>query len=367
MKSWNDMKKRLEEDFLAPSLRGRVSYFMTRYTHAHDEAGRIAVRVDGKEVLRGFDLQWDWNTALFKEETHRRFPEISNREEFWQRVWDVSVDMGAITTGDLYDAFDTFENQSIEQSLDGRNGLIRLFAVLDRRVGKRRLQALWDTGWGRDPAWLLPFFCLRLEAEDMPLYAGLCTRAEKPPFCGSCGWLSHNTAKECCSTPEGELQLHIPTPEEAWFYIKLLSDPATMSYNAPWFPPDGCIPFTEADWAEWYPDWIGREPERFYAYLQRKSDGAFVGGVNFQHNPERDWWDMGILLYAPERGKGYGTQGLRLLLDRAFRVNGISRLHNDVETTRDAAYHIHKAVGFRDAGKEDGIIHLLLTKEEYFG
>ena len=161
------------------------------------------------------------------------------------------------------------------------------------------------------------------------------------------------------------LELYIPRPEDLWFYQRMLSDPATMAYNAPWFPPDGCIPFPESAWVDWHEKWIGQEPERFYAYLRRRSDGAFVGGVDFHHTPERGWWDMGVVIYAPERGRGYGKQGLELLLDRAFRVAGIAKLHNEFETTRDAAYHIHKAVGFREVGIEDGILHLELTREEY--
>ena len=74
---------------------------------------------------------------------------------------------------------------------------------------------------------------------------------------------------------------------------------------------------------------------------------------------------MGIVVYAPERGRGYGKQGLRLLLDRAFRADGIDCLRNDFEITRDAAYAIHRAVGFRETGREDGLIHLELTREEY--
>lgn len=71
------------------------------------------------------------------------------------------------------------------------------------------------------------------------------------------------------------------------------------------------------------------------------------------------------MIYAPGRGKGYGKQGLHLLLERSFKVDGIARLHNDFEPTRDAAYHIHKAVGFRDLGIIDGNIQLELTKNEY--
>ena len=47
---------------------------------------------------------------------------------------------------------------------------------------------------------------------------------------------------------------------------------------------------------------------------------------------------MGIVIYAPYRGKGYAVPALKLLLDHAFRDCGISRLQNDFETTRDAAF-----------------------------
>lgn len=164
-----------------------------------------------------------------------------------------------------------------------------------------------------------------------------------------------------------DLQLYIPRPEDSRFYLKMMSDPATMAYNAPWFPPDGCIPDAEEEWERLQEKWIGHEPLRFYAYLQRNADGAFVGDVNYHYDPERDRWDMGIVIYAPERGKGYGTQGLRLLMDRAFRTDGIARLHNDFETTRDAAFRIHKKAGFREAGVEDGNIQLEITREEYLG
>lgn len=74
---------------------------------------------------------------------------------------------------------------------------------------------------------------------------------------------------------------------------------------------------------------------------------------------------MGIVIYAPERGKGYGKQGLRLLMEQAFRSDHVSRLHNDFETTRDAAYHIHKFVGFREIDTVDGNVQLEITREEY--
>ena len=158
------------------------------------------------------------------------------------------------------------------------------------------------------------------------------------------------------------VELYVPKLEDLWFYQKMMSDPETMSYNDPW---GGCIDYPDEVLPDWYARWIGQEPQRFYAYIKRTSDGAWIGDVNFHYTPERDWWDMGIVIYAPYRGKGYAVPALKLLLDHAFRDCGISRLHNDFETTRDAAWSIHRKVGFKEMGVEDGILQLMLTKEDY--
>ena len=158
------------------------------------------------------------------------------------------------------------------------------------------------------------------------------------------------------------VELYVPKLEDLWFYQKMMSDPETMSYNDPW---GGCIDYPDEVLPDWYARWVGQEPKRFYAYIKRSSDGAWIGDVNFHYTPEKDWWDMGIVIYAPYRGKGYAVPALKLLLDHAFRDCGISRLHNDFETTRDAAWAIHRKVGFKEMGVEDGILQLILTKEDY--
>ena len=161
-----------------------------------------------------------------------------------------------------------------------------------------------------------------------------------------------------------ELSLYIPKPDEFRFYEQMMTDPVTMAYNAPWFPPDGCFPNPREDWDNLMAHWIHAVPLRFYAYLRRNADGAFVGDVNFHYNPDADWWDMGIVIYAPERGKGYGKQGLQLLVEHAFS-NGVKVLHNDFETTRDAAYRIHLAAGFTEVSHENGTVALEYRNPAY--
>ena len=168
-----------------------------------------------------------------------------------------------------------------------------------------------------------------------------------------------------------ELELYVPTLDELWFYQQMMSDPATMSYNAGYDPwpgyhrDTGCIDFPREEWDGWYAQWVDREPERFYAYIRRKSDGEWIGDVCFHYTPDRGWWDMGIVIYAPYRGQGYAEPALRLMLDHAFQEYGVTRIHNYFETTRDAAWKTHLAAGFRDLGVSDGMHRLLLTREEY--
>lgn len=169
------------------------------------------------------------------------------------------------------------------------------------------------------------------------------------------------------------INLYIPQLKDLRFRQELQADPATMSYNAGWdvdFPgyhrDTGCVDFPESKWASWHAAWVNREPKRFYAYIQRSADGMWLGEVNFHYVPEKDWWDMGIVLCASCRGKGYGTPALRLLLDHAFRDCGVTRVHNDFEPARAAAGKIHRDAGFRDMGiDEAGLLHLMLTREDY--
>ena len=85
------------------------------------------------------------------------------------------------------------------------------------------------------------------------------------------------------------------------------------------------------------------------------------------------WHDMGVVVYAPCRRRGYGHEGLALLLRRAFLVCGVSRLHNSFEEDRDPGLAIHLRAGFQVVGTSETVrfgrpvqvLELELTKEGY--
>ena len=169
------------------------------------------------------------------------------------------------------------------------------------------------------------------------------------------------------------LSLYVPKREELWYYRKLLADPATMDYNKGYQLPytgydkaTGCLEFPESEAEGWYNKWVGCQPERYFAYLRRE-DGRWVGYVNFHRNFDAPWHDMGVLVEGQYRKQGYGTKALHLLIYQAFEVCRVTALHNDFESTRAAAYHMHLKAGFREYRRKNGIVELLLTRAEYMG
>lgn len=202
-------------------------------------------------------------------------------------------------------------------------------------------------------------------------YDGLTFRLDRAAF-----------TEHCQRLAAAALELYIPKVEDMWFTRQMQEDPETMAYNAGWdvsypgyHPDTGCIDFPESQWAAKHARLVGHEPEQFYAFVREKRTGDFVGEVNFHYTPSEGWYDMGVVLYAPCRGRGYGSAALELLLHRAFVVCGIPKLHNSFEETRDPGLATHQKAGFRQVGtgeicrfgKPVKLLELELTRVEYLG
>lgn len=168
------------------------------------------------------------------------------------------------------------------------------------------------------------------------------------------------------------LYLHVPEFSELDYRRKLMADPGTMSYNKGYdlnfsgYDPDtGCIAFPQEEWAQWYEWWTGHEPERFYAYVMRRKDNMPVGEVCLHHHGNDPFHEMGIVIEAYHRGRGYGLAALKLLMSHAFDDMHVKELHNSFEESRRAAMAIHQRCGFAICGSDRGITQMACTKEGY--
>lgn len=150
MSSWSGIRKKLETEYLAPSLRGHIQYYATSYSRSPDHEGRAAIRYDGKEIIKGcYYNNWIKADLFPKDEKYEK----RMKKEF-AFIDDTALQLGI------------FDQQSIEMSLKSENLIVRIFAVLDRRVGKRRLALMKET-IAEEPDTFQEFYAIRLKAEGL--------------------------------------------------------------------------------------------------------------------------------------------------------------------------------------------------------
>jgi len=168
--SWSKMRKILEQENMCNSLKGRIQYFQTRYRGAHDQHGRIAIRLDGKEIFNSdyFDscqkeFEIGKETNVFDERGW-----FLNNHDGYEELLNEVKNQGGYSS--FYNAFYDYHNISIDESLNSSDPMVRLFAILDRRVGKRRLQKL-AFEINSQPKWLQVFYRLRFEADGIIVHS----------------------------------------------------------------------------------------------------------------------------------------------------------------------------------------------------
>lgn len=171
---------------------------------------------------------------------------------------------------------------------------------------------------------------------------------------------------------EERLYLHIPSIEELEYREKLMSQPETMNYNKGYEisfngynKETGCIEFKQPTWEKWYSKMVNNKPNAYYAYIMRKVDNVFIGEVNIHWNDEKKWYDMGIVLESSYRGYGYSIEALTKLINVAFQNYNAPAVHNQFEMSRKAALVAHKVVGFSEISIINGLVELLITREDY--
>ncbi|MBD5138450.1 MAG: GNAT family N-acetyltransferase [Ruminococcus sp.] len=153
------------------------------------------------------------------------------------------------------------------------------------------------------------------------------------------------------------IKLYIPAFDDLWFRQKMLSDPETMSYNNAY---GGIIDFSNDKWEKWFDFWIkNHEEKRFYRYLFETEVDQFVGETAYHYNEDQGIFIADIIVSAEYRGKGYGSNGLKLLC-KAAKSNGINELYDDIAVD-NSAVNIFLKNGFYEEYRTDEII--MLKKE----
>ena len=121
------------------------------------------------------------------------------------------------------------------------------------------------------------------------------------------------------------LTLYKPSVDDLWFREQMMGNAETMAYNHAY---GGTIPFPKENWADWHAFWLAdQDGKRFYRYV--KVDSTFVGEVAYHFDEDRRITIVDVIIDAPYRGKGYGSQALTLLCQAAKEAN-IHEVYDDI-------------------------------------
>ncbi|MEG0359586.1 MAG: hypothetical protein RR598_09995 [Anaerorhabdus sp.] len=163
--SWSKLKQNLES-FLSPALNGKVEYRATGYRYLPDKAGLCYIAVDKKNVLNMRDtttqIRWYQAEQEIKNDSNIQIP-INNEEieairketkgvvpedrlqvmarsrKLSECAKEIFSAQSSLSKSNFIVVATKFLSTPIEESLESHDILLNILALVDRRVGKKRL------------------------------------------------------------------------------------------------------------------------------------------------------------------------------------------------------------------------------------
>lgn len=163
--SWSKLKQQLES-FLCPALYGRVEYRATSYRYLLDKAGICYLAVDKKNVLNMSDrtnsIRWyqteqdiknDSNIQIpisdeeieeVRKDTQGKVPEdrlivIARSRKISEVAKALLSAQASLSKSNFIVVATKYLAISIEESIESDDILLNILALVDRRVGKKRI------------------------------------------------------------------------------------------------------------------------------------------------------------------------------------------------------------------------------------
>jgi len=159
-KSWSNLKKQMN-DLLCDSLKDKISCFYTSYHEVHNAYGRATVNYCKKEIVA---FSWVEMHEQEKDvsELLREGEEVSY-EKPESKKWMPEC---KLCEGDFINSLTVYLKTDVTSALSSDNYILRAFAYVDRRVGKRTLIKIKDDV-EKLPDWVKQFYQIRCEADSI--------------------------------------------------------------------------------------------------------------------------------------------------------------------------------------------------------
>lgn len=166
--AWSKTKQQLES-FICDGLKGRVEYRSTAYKYVSDKSGKCYITVDKKEVFAMSDAKsivtWykleqeikkdaSVQVQVTEEEIQAvrkelgdsipadRLEVIAKNRKQSEVAKQIMTAQAMLSKSDFYQAANAFLSSSIDSCINGNDIILNILALIDRRVGKKRLRDL---------------------------------------------------------------------------------------------------------------------------------------------------------------------------------------------------------------------------------
>jgi len=124
---WSKLKSRIK-DFICPELKGRIDFHLTSYRESHDGADKVWILVDGKKIFSFSHYPYEWAEA-----------EFYHKGLNTGQVKDLLQSNEIHSPKDFGDSMREYLDLPISEALESSNSIIKAFALIDRRTGKRTI------------------------------------------------------------------------------------------------------------------------------------------------------------------------------------------------------------------------------------
>ena len=175
-KSWSKLKKQMN-DLLCDSLQGKISYFCTSYHEVHNSYSRATINYCKKEIAA---FSWTEKYAQQRDiiEQYQRMDHVPSVFEDYEgsvnayktansvAVREKWMPNCTLSETDFVNSLTIYLKTDISTALHSDNYLLRIFAYMDRRVGKRTLVKIKDDV-EKLPEWAKQFYHIRCEADGI--------------------------------------------------------------------------------------------------------------------------------------------------------------------------------------------------------
>ena len=127
---WSKLKSRVK-GLICPELRDRIDFHLTSYRESHDGADKVWITVDGGRVFscKHYPREWAEAEAYYGGLRGEQVKDFLKAQEIHG-------------PDDFGNAMRAYLDMPIGEALKSSDPLVKAFALVDRRVGKRTLEGL---------------------------------------------------------------------------------------------------------------------------------------------------------------------------------------------------------------------------------